>query len=493
MTQKLSFREKFGYSLGDSGANFVFQTMLILQMSFYTDVFGLTAAAASWMFLLVRLSDAITDPIMGLIADRTKTRWGKFRPWLLWSAVPFAILFWLTFTTPHFGGTGKLVYAYLTYGILMMAYTVNNVPYASLNGVMTGDVHERTSLSSFRFFAVTATAIFVQGLTLPLVGRFGGGNDQKGWSMTIGIYACIAVVFFVIAFFSVKERITPPEGQKTSVRSDLKDLTKNRAWVAMFGVALFVFVTLSLRGSSMFYFFRYYLDPAAMSDFLAKLGLVVPAGQALNSLQAFGKLFGVVLTEGAETYRVAFSLHNVTGNLVAIVGVLAAKPLSKLFGKKAVFATGLGGSIGVILLNYLWTPTDVWGPYFCQVLWGVFYGPTIPLLWAMIADAADFGEWKLHRRATAIVFSGVVFALKFGLAIGGTIALRILSFFDYVPNVPQTDRALWGIRLTATIIAATPFALGTLCALFYPLSRDMTLEMGDELAARRRKPELVET
>jgi Na+/melibiose symporter-like transporter len=194
-----------------------------------------------------------------------------------------------------------------------------------------------------------------------------------------------------------------------------------------------------------------------------------------------------VLTEGAETYRVAFSLHNVTGQLVSLFGVVAAKPLSRWFGKKMVFGVGLGGSVGVILLNFVWSPTDVWGPFLGQILWGIFYGPTIPLLWAMIADAADFGEWKLHRRATAIVFSGVVFALKFGLAMGGMIALRVLSIFDYVPNVEQTERALFGIRMTATFISAIPFTIGTLCVLLYPLTKNMTLQMGDELAERRKQ------
>ena len=172
--------------------------------------------------------------------------------------------------------------------------------------------------------------------------------------------------------------------------------------------------------------------------------------------------------------------------MVAILGVIAAKPLSRAFGKKLVFATGLGGSVGVILLNIVWRPVDIWGPFLGQILWGIFYGPTIPLLWAMIADAADFGEWKLYRRATAIVFAGVVFALKFGLAIGGLIALQVLSAFGYVPNVAQSEHALWGIRLTPTIVAAIPFALGTFCACFYPLSKNLTLQMGDELAERRK-------
>jgi Na+/melibiose symporter-like transporter len=243
----------------------------------------------------------------------------------------------------------------------------------------------------------------------------------------------------------------------------------------------------------MFYFFRYYLDPGAMSDFLGGFGLVVAEGQSLNLGQRLGQYFGIVLTEGAETYRVAFSLHNVTGNMICIFGVIAANPLSRWFGKKMVFAVGLGGSVGVILLNFVWSPTDVWGPFLGQVLWGVFYGPTIPLLWAMIADTADFGEWKLHRRATALVFSGVVFALKFGLALGGTIALLVLSFFDYEANVAQTERALFGIRLSATFISAIPFTLGTVAAFFYPLTKDLTLQMGDELAERRKQAEAAAT
>jgi glycoside/pentoside/hexuronide:cation symporter, GPH family len=261
--QKLPFREKVGYSFGDASANFVFQILIVFQAGFYTDVMGISAAALGMLLLVVRFSDAITDPLMGIIADRTNTRWGKFRPWLLWSAIPFALLFWMAFTVPDRSAGYRLVYAYITYTLLMMAYTMNNVPYSALMGVMTGNSSERTSLASYRFFAAMAAAFVVQGLTLPLVGKLGGGDDAKGWSMTIAIYACIAVVFFVITFFSAKERVLPPPQQKPDIKQDMRDIRQNRAWMAMFGMTLFVFITLSLRGSSFYYYFTYYVDASA--------------------------------------------------------------------------------------------------------------------------------------------------------------------------------------------------------------------------------------
>ncbi|MCB1123072.1 MAG: glycoside-pentoside-hexuronide (GPH):cation symporter, partial [Verrucomicrobiae bacterium] len=273
---KLSFREKAGYSLGDGGANFVFQLMIILQTGFYTDVMGLTASAVGWMFLFVRFSDAITDPIMGAIADRTKTRWGKFRPWLIWSAIPFAVLFWMAYTVPAgFSSSGKLWYSVATYTVLMMAYTMNNAPYSALNGVMTSNSSERTSLSQYRFFAAMVIALFVQGFTLPLVGKLGGGDDARGWSITIAIFAVVSIVFFVITFLSARERVQPPKGQNTNFKRDFTDAITNQPWVAMFCMTLFVFITLALRGGSTYYYITYFVDSAAMTSLLDKLGLVV--------------------------------------------------------------------------------------------------------------------------------------------------------------------------------------------------------------------------
>ena len=255
-TERLSVREKIGYGFGDAAANFVFQTMLIFQLGFYTDVFGITAATAGTLLLVGRFWDAIFDPIMGVIADRTQTRWGKFRPWVLWSAIPFALLFFLAFTTRDFGDTGKVVYAYVTYILLMTIYSVNNLPYSALNGVMTGDVNDRTSLSSYRFFLAMAAAFIVQGLTLPMVSKFGEGNAAKGWSLTIGVFSLLCVVFFLITFFSVRERIHPDPKQKSSPKQDFADLLKNAPWKSMFTLTLFLFVTLALWGSAMFYLDR---------------------------------------------------------------------------------------------------------------------------------------------------------------------------------------------------------------------------------------------
>ncbi|HSQ75173.1 MAG TPA: glycoside-pentoside-hexuronide (GPH):cation symporter, partial [Bacteroidota bacterium] len=245
---KIPVREKIGYSFGDAAANFVFQTMLIFQLGFYTDVFGITAAAAGTLLLVGRFWDALFDPFMGVVADRTNTRWGKFRPWVLWSAVPFAVLFVLAFTTPDFDPTGKLVYAYVTYILLMTIYSVNNLPYSALNGVMTGDVNERTSLSQYRFFFAMTASFVVQGFTLPMVAKLGGGDTAKGWQLTIGIFALLAVIFFVITFLSTRERIHPDPKQKSSPKQDFADLLKNGPWISMFVLTLFLFITLALWG-----------------------------------------------------------------------------------------------------------------------------------------------------------------------------------------------------------------------------------------------------
>jgi len=262
--QKIPFWEKVGYGFGDAGANFVFQTMLMFQLGFYTDTFGISAAAAGTLLLLGRFWDAFFDPFMGVVADRTNTRWGKFRPWVLWSAVPFAILFTLTFTTPHCGATGKLIYAYVTYFLLMTIYSVNNLPYSALNGVMTSDVDERTLLSSYRFFFAMAAQFVVQGMTLSLVSKFGQGDNAKGWSLTIGMFSVLAIVFFVITFFSARERVHPDPNQKSSFKLDFADLLKNVPWKAMFVLTLFLFTTLALRGTALFYYFTYYGQIAAL-------------------------------------------------------------------------------------------------------------------------------------------------------------------------------------------------------------------------------------
>src|SRR3954464_10144662 len=256
---RLSFREKAGYGIGDAAANFIFQTMIIFQLAFYTDAFGITAAAAGILFLVVRVFDAAFDPLMGVVADRTNTRWGKFRPWVLWTAVPFGVIAVLAFTTPNLSASGKLAYAYVTYILMMMVYSANNLPYSALSGVMTGDVVERTSLSSYRMVGAMASQLVVQGLALPMVAKFGGGNDALGYKVTMGIFSALAVLFFLITFATTRERVVPDPSQKSSIKQDFADLLKNGPWKVMFALTIILFVTLALRGSVMVYFFKYYV------------------------------------------------------------------------------------------------------------------------------------------------------------------------------------------------------------------------------------------
>ncbi|HEY5415600.1 MAG TPA: MFS transporter [Gemmatimonadaceae bacterium] len=442
---KISVTEKIGYSLGDAAANFIFQTMLVFQLAFYTDTFGITAAAAGTLFLVVRVWDAIFDPFMGVVADRTNTKWGKFRPWILWTAVPFGIIGFLTFTTPPFDAQGKLIYAYVTYIVLMMVYSANNLPYSALSGVITGDLAERTSLSAYRFVAAMSAALVIQGLALPMVNYFGGGNSAKGYQITMGVFSALAIVFFIITFATTRERVQPDPTQRNSVRRDLADLTSNGPWVAMFVLTIVVFITLAMRGGVMLYYFKYYL--------------------------------------GREDL---FSIFNVFGTGSTIVGVVASTPLAKRFGKRDVFIVGLVLTVVFTAAFVLLPRTAIALIFGTEMLRQLAYGFTIPLLWAMMADVADFSEWKNHRRATAVVFSAIVFALKAGLGFGGAIGGWLLAAYGYVPNVAQTERALQGIKLTTSIFPAITFALALVCLFFYRIDKRLEIQITDDLAERRR-------
>lgn len=487
---KLTFAEKAGYATGDVPANFVFQIIIAFQAGFYTDVMGISAAALGTIMLLVRFSDAITDPIMGIIADRTKHRWGKFRPWILWSTIPFALIFWAAFTVPgSLTANERLIYAAVTYTLLMAVYTMNNVPYSALMGVMTGNPSERTSLSSFRFVGGISAALIVQGFTLPLVGKFGQGDDALGWSITVAIFATLSVGLFLITFLSTKERIQPPPGQKSDLKQDFADVRNNVAWFAMFGMILFVFITLSLRGTSFYYYFTYFVDPAATEAFLDNLGLVATPAALASGGFGFWLLdtVGLILVPGADPSKIGFGLYNMAGQFVNILGILLAKPLAERFGKKLVFTVGLGASAIVQLLFFTLEPDQVGTLFLLNILSSVCYGPTIPLLWAMMADVADYSEWKTGRRSTGFVFSGLVFALKAGLGFGGAIAGWLLASYGYTAATARAPEVLEGMRSMVSIYSAIPFALGVLCMVFYPLSKSFTLKISAELEERRQK------
>jgi GPH family glycoside/pentoside/hexuronide:cation symporter len=486
--EKLSFREKAGYALGDAATNFFFQAMIMYQGKFYTDVMGLSPSAAAWLFLIVRGWDAIFDPMVGTLADRTNTRWGKFRPWVLWTAVPYGLVLWSAYTVPGFGGSAKVIYAYVTYVLLMMIYSANNTPYSALNGVMTGDVNERTSLSQFRFVAAMSAQLVVQGFTLPLVDKFGAGNAAKGWSTTFAIFGGLVILFSLVAFLSARERVQPDPQQKSSLRKDIAGVFQCRPWVAMFLLTIFVFTTLALRGTSMYYYFTYYVDKASLLEFVRSFGL----GNVIGGDAAWWKTvlgwFGFILTpDGSNASSVGFSVFNIAGTLVTIAGVLCSKPLSMRFGKKAVFATGLAVTTSITVVIFLVPANAVWPLFVLSLLWPAAYGPTIPLLWAMIADVADYSEWQTGRRATGFVYAGIVFALKAGLGVGGALANGITGAYGYVANVAQSEQSLHGIKLCATVYSGIPFALGVACMFFYPITKELNLRIGDELAERRKK------
>src|SRR5580698_3947633 len=273
MTEKLSFREKFGYSLGDLAANFVFQALLALQLDFYTHTFGLTAAQAGTMTLVIGLGVAFLNPVMGVIADRTSTKWGKFRPWLLWTSLPFGVICVLTFTTPNISPGAKIIYAWTTYILLRIVYTMNNVPYASLNAVMTSDPDERNSISTYRQIAANSAGFIVASLAIPMVRFFGHGDDARGYQYTMGLLSALSVVFFIVAFLTTKERIQPDPQQKSDLGQDLSDLFKNRPWVVLFLATLFYFAAIVIRGNVMLPYSRYLAGNLTLFSWLNGFGL----------------------------------------------------------------------------------------------------------------------------------------------------------------------------------------------------------------------------
>ena len=444
MEQKLSIKEKVGYGLGDFAANIVFQTVMIFLMYYYTDIFGIPAAAVGTLFLVSRIWDAVNDPLMGALADRTKSKHGKFRPWIKWTAIPFGVMAVLMFTTPDFSVQGKIIYAYATYILMMMIYTANNIPYGALSGVMTSDSVERTSLNSYRFVLGQSAALMVQALTLPLIAFFGAGDKAVGYQMTMGLFALIAIGMFYVTFYNTKERIEPVQTDPTPLKDDLKDLFSNRPWMILFVMGLVTFIFLSLRIAVGLYYFQYYVGDEGL-----------------------------------------FSMFAVLGTIGLIIGIPLSKPLTKKFGKRNTYiASNILSGITVLAL-FLPGPNDYFIAYALSALIGFFNGPGVPILWAMYADTADYSEWKYGRRATGIVFSAATFGQKFGWGIGGAITGWLLALFNYAPNTVQSDETIFGIKLMLSIIPGILMILSAGFLLFYDLTEDYMEKIQFELSNRR--------
>jgi len=484
--QKLSFGEKAGYSLGDGAANFVFMTMILFQLNFYTDTLGIAAAAAGSLLLVGRLWDAFFDPMMGLMADRTNTRWGKFRPWVLWTAIPWGIVMVVAYTTPHFGTTGKIVYACVTNTLLMTLYSANNTPYSAMTGVMTGDVNERTSLSSFRFVSAMIAQLIVGGFTLPLVAKFGQGDNAKGWQITMALWATICVILFVITFLTTRERIQPDPKQKSDAKRDFGTLVKTGPWVAMFILTLAQFIVLAMRGGTLSYYFQYYVNHDRLFTLLQSAGLVNPTAHGVWSylLNTFGL---VIDSKRSNVSSVGFSLFNMSSQFVTVLGVLCSTFLSMRFGKRAVAIAGFSLTTIFMALFILLPPGAVGALFILEYARALTYAPTIPLIWAMFADVVDYSEWKTGRRITGVIYATILFGLKTGLSLGGAMAGWLLSGYGYRANAVQTAGALRGICLTISVFPSIFFLIVIICLVCYKIGKNLNLQIQDELADRRGK------
>jgi len=457
-TQKISIKEKVGYSLGDTASNLFFQTFIYYMLFFYTDVFGITAKAAGTMFIVTKIWDAVNDPMMGMIADRTNTRWGKFRPYLIWGAIPLGVLGVLTFTTPELSSAGKLIYAYISYTLLMMAYTAINVPYSAIMGVMTSNSHERTTVSSFRFIAVFAALLFVQYF-IPTMTE-DAEIPTKSWQLTMAIVSGIAVVLFVIAFFSSKERVQPPKGQKTPIKQDLADLISNRPWVFVGVATVFQLIFICMRGGSTMFYFQYFVKDQEM--------------------MLFGKAFSL-------SYSKLFSLFTMSGTAFTILGVVLTRRISKAFGKSSTYAAFLGiAGITSALLIFL-GPQSITLMFVLNFITSFAVGPVSVLQWAIYTDTADYSEWKKGRRATGLVMSASLFALKLGIALGAAANAWILAAYGYQPNIEQTAKGLLGIRMVMSVYPAIFAIIGMVLMFFYPLKKQLMMQVETELVERRKQ------
>jgi glycoside/pentoside/hexuronide:cation symporter, GPH family len=482
-SQKLSILEKIGYSLGDLAANLIFQTLMTFLAYFYTDIYKIPAGTASLIIFAGGFVGAFFNVLMGIIADRTNTRWGKFRPWILWTAIPFGVMALLAFSTPNFSENGKIIYALLTYFFLVIIYSANNLPYSALSGVITGDMKERNSLSSYRFVAVMVAQFIIQALLLPLALSLGHGDKAVGFEKVMFFFAITGVICFIITFLTTKERIVPAVSESASIKQDLTDLVKNKPWLIMLFLTILVFITLSLKGGMYIYYFKYYLNNEAQATFLNDIGFnnfIVGLNETITGL-GLGKF---QWPEDAPTS--ANSLFNAGGIIFMIIGIMFSKPLADRFGKRNIFAIFLVFS-ALCLISFKFFGRESIGIVFItQILHGFFYGITIPLLWAMIADVADYSEWKNSRRATAIIFSAMIFGLKIGLSVGGAIGAALLANAGYVAEqAEQTASTVSGILMSVSIYPGLIFIIGAALLFWYEIDKKMELTIEADLKEKR--------
>ncbi|WP_394200528.1 MFS transporter [Shewanella waksmanii] len=444
--QPLSLKEKAGYALGDMASNFYWRVFDLFLFIFYTDVFGLAPAAVGTMMLVTRIIDAVSDPFMGALADRTQTRWGKFRPYLLWGILPITAAGVLTFTVPDVSEPGKLIWAYATYIFMMLAYTFINVPYGALMGVITGNSQQRTTLTSFRFIGAFSGGTLVAYLTPELVDLFGGRDEALGWQLTMMFYGVLASCLFAISFFTTKERISPPAKQSSPVKQDLIDLSQNKPWLVLFSLALIIMLTISLRGSSGTFYFKYYVE---RSDLIG----------------AFSMVYMLSLAVGA-----------------------AITPLLTRYIDKKRLLMWLMIIVTVLSTLFYWVPADQIAWMFAlQIGIGLCLGPKSPLVFSMYADSADYSQWRTGRRATAMIFSAASFSQKLGGALAGGMIGWMLATMGYVANTEQSADSQQGIVWLMTLLPALFALISVFIIRLYPLNNSKMDSIQQDLFVQQNK------
>ncbi len=457
MSDKIKLKEKIGYGFGDFASSMFWKIFAMYLTFFYTDVVELSPESVAMMFIMVRLWDGLNDPLMGIIADRTKTKMGKFRPYLLWIAIPFGLIGILTFSVPDFGPSGKLIYAYVSYTLMMMVYTAVNVPYGSLMAVMTDSPKERTSLASFRFIGAYSGGIAMTA-SAPYILEFfknAGATEAKSYTFMVAIYAAVAAFFFIMTYLWTKERVKALK-ESSSISSDLKDLLKNAQWFIMLGAGILMLVFLTFRESSIMYYFKYFVQDQNLAFF----------GEV-----TWGKLSGAYMT----IWLVANML-----------GVLLAIPVSNVIGKKGTFILAMFSSAILSVLLYWLNPQEVYLIFILNFINGISAGIVLPLVWSMYADIADYSEWKTGRRATGLLFSSSSMSQKLGLMAGGVLPLYILSSYGFEANAEQTDQSLEGIRLMISIYPGITAALSGAMLIAYKLNDRFMDKVTTELNTKRR-------
>ena len=443
-TIKLPWREKISYGIADLGFNFYWANIATFLMIFYTDVFGISAAAAAGMMFSVKIINAFTDPMIGAIADRTNSRFGKFRPYLIWMALPLAGAGILTYTTPDLNENGKIAWAYGSYLLMMVCYTCINIPYNALSGVVSNDPQERSTINGLRFIFAFTGSTLVTYFTPDLVKYLGNGNERLGWQLTMAVWGVLASCLFLWTFLNTRERVAPIAEERNAVIQDIKDLTQNKPWVVLFFLALIIMITITLRSSSAAYYFKYYVEqPDLLKTFIPAYMIAAAVGASLT-------------------------------------------PFMTRFIDKKLLMMALMCATAILSCAFFFVPKDqVMLMYALQIAIGFVLGPKSPLAFSMYADTADYNEWRTGRRATAMTFAAATFSQKLGTALAAAVIGSVFTALGYVANSAQSSASQTGIVMLMSFIPAVFAVLAVIAMCFYKLDNKMLLKIQFDLAARK--------